>query len=74
MDLGGQIPVSDYFADITLKKQVIATALFEFQVIIVDLILVSRSILRHSAPYAGSRYIVCITSGSLTCGFALFPP
>ena len=74
VDLEGQVPLSKYFADITLKKQIVVTGLLEFHVIVADLILVSRSALRHSAPYVGYRYIAYITSGSPTGGFALFPP
>jgi len=42
VSLEGQIPVSLYFADLTRKKQIVVTALFEFQVIVADFILVYR--------------------------------
>ncbi|KAF9650628.1 hypothetical protein BDM02DRAFT_3220464 [Thelephora ganbajun] len=42
VDLGGRVPISKYFADITAKKQIGVTALFEFQVLVADLILVYR--------------------------------
>ena len=41
MDLGGQVPVSEYFADMTLKKQLAVSVLFQFQVAVADFILVS---------------------------------
>lgn len=41
IDLEGRVPISKYFANITLKKQIAATALFEFQVIVADFVLVS---------------------------------
>jgi len=40
--LGGKIPLTAYFADITRKKQIAATALFEFEVLIADFILLYR--------------------------------
>lgn len=44
---GGQISMSKYFADITPKEQIIVTALSEFEIIFVDLILVSRFVLNR---------------------------
>jgi len=38
----GRLSVTKYFADLTMKKQIAATALFEFQVIVADFILVYR--------------------------------
>ena len=42
MDLEGQISLSRYFADVTMKKQIAVTALLECEVIVVDFVLVSR--------------------------------
>lgn len=41
MKLGGRMSISEYFADLTLKKQVAVTSLIETQVIVADFILVS---------------------------------
>ena len=41
MDLEGRLSLNRYFADITMKKEIANTALFEFQVIVADFILVS---------------------------------
>jgi len=46
VDLEGQISVSRYFADLTLKKQIAVTALFDYQVIVADFILVSFLVLQ----------------------------
>ena len=73
--LEGRIPLSKYFANITLKKQIIVTALFESQVIVADFILVSFFVLPIIARFftRGSRYIAYTTCGSLTGGSALSP-
>ena len=74
--LEGQIPLSEYFADITLGKQIIVTALFESQVIVADFILVSLFVLPIVTRLLtrGSRYIACTMCGNPTGGSALFPP
>lgn len=76
MSLEGLIPVSLYFADLTRKKQIAVTALFEFQVIVADFILVSPLVLPTVTGLnkRGSRYIVCAMCGSPIGGFALSPP
>lgn len=76
MSLEGRIPVSLYFADLTRKKQIAVTALFEFQIIAADFILVSSLLLPAATRLIMrvSRYIVCIMCGSRVGGFALSPP
>ena len=49
MVLEGRIPLSSYFADITLKKQLAVSALIEVQIIVADFILVSFSVLQMDA-------------------------
>jgi len=75
VDLEGRIPVSKYFANITLKKQIAVTALFEFQVIVADFILVSFFVLQIIArPLTREpRCIACITYGNPTGGSAFSP-
>jgi len=76
--LEGRISLTKYFADVTLKKQIAVTALFEYQMIIVDFVLVSvftllvttRLLMRGS----GSRCIACITCANPTGGSVLSPP
>ena len=68
--------VSEYFADTTLKKQVAVTAaLFDFQVIVVDFVLVSVPVLPVTTRLLtrGSRYIACTTCVSPTGGSVLSP-
>lgn len=51
VDFEGRVPLSKYFANITLKKQITVTALFESQVIVADFILVSLSSFRLSLTF-----------------------
>ena len=45
MSLGGKVPLSAYFADLPRKKQIAATAFFEFEVLVADFVLVSVFVL-----------------------------
>lgn len=75
MVLEGRITVSEYFADVTLKKQTAVSTLLQFQVLVADFILVSFFVLPITTrlPTRRSRYIACITYGSHIGGFALSP-
>jgi len=73
--LEGRIPLSKYFANITLKKQIVVTALFECQVIVADFILVRLFALPIITRLftLGSRYIAYTTCGNHTGGSASSP-
>ena len=65
MDLGGQVPVSEYFADMTLKKQLAVSVLFQFQVAVADFILVSSFVPVRSSHYfrregVGVSFVSCV--------------
>ena len=43
--LGGRVPISAYFADLTQKRQIVVASFTEFEVIVADFILVSPLVL-----------------------------
>ena len=71
--LDGRISASDYFADLTLKKQIIVTSLAELQIVVADFILVSFLVLATVVQLLtrGSSCTACTTYGSPTGGSAL---
>lgn len=72
---GGRVSISAYFADLTQKWQICATSFIEFEIIVVDFILVSPLVLPIIVRILtrGPRYTACTMCGSPIGGFAFSP-